>query len=66
MAGIELRNVRKSYGEVDAIRDVSLTIKEGEFVVLWGRRVAGSQRCYVASPGSNQSHRVGYSWMASM
>ena len=36
MAGIELHNIRKSYGEVDAIRDVSLTFNEGEFVVLVG------------------------------
>ncbi len=36
MAGIELRNIQKSYGDVDAIRDVSLKIKEGEFVVLVG------------------------------
>ena len=36
MASIELKNIRKSYGHVEVIRDVSLKISEGEFVVLVG------------------------------
>ena len=36
MAGVELVNINKSFGAVDVIRNVSLTIKEGEFVVLVG------------------------------
>ena len=36
MASIELKNIRKSYGSVEVIRDVSLKITEGEFVVLVG------------------------------
>jgi len=36
MASVELENIRKSFGAVDAIRDVSLTVNEGEFVVLVG------------------------------
>ena len=36
MASIELKNIRKSYGSVEVIRDVSLSIAEGEFVVLVG------------------------------
>lgn len=36
MASVELVNVSKSFGSVDVIRDVSLTITEGEFVVLVG------------------------------
>jgi ABC-type Fe3+/spermidine/putrescine transport system ATPase subunit len=33
---IELRNVSKRYGAVPALRDVNLTIQEGEFVTLLG------------------------------
>ncbi|QPC91787.1 ABC transporter ATP-binding protein [Mesorhizobium sp. INR15] len=36
MAGLELENIKKSFGAVDVIRDVSLSINEGEFVVLVG------------------------------
>jgi multiple sugar transport system ATP-binding protein len=36
MTSVELRDIRKSYDKVEAIRAVSLTIEEGEFVVLVG------------------------------
>ena len=36
MASVKLENIRKSFGSVEVIRDVSLTIEEGEFVVLVG------------------------------
>ncbi len=36
MAAIELRNIRKDYGSVTVIREISLAIESGEFVVLVG------------------------------
>jgi ABC-type sugar transport system ATPase subunit len=33
---LELQNVRKSYGAVEVIREVSLSIEEGDFIVLVG------------------------------
>jgi len=36
MASIELRNVRKSFGVVDVIKGVDLTIRKGEFMVFVG------------------------------
>ncbi|MGE0970031.1 ABC transporter ATP-binding protein [Klebsiella sp. WOUb02] len=36
MGAVVLNNVRKSYGEVNVIKDVSLTIPDGEFCVLVG------------------------------
>ena len=36
MAELQLRNVRKSFGSVDVIRGVDLTIKSGEFMVFVG------------------------------
>ncbi|MEO1748579.1 MAG: sn-glycerol-3-phosphate ABC transporter ATP-binding protein UgpC [Pseudomonadota bacterium] len=36
MGQIELQNVIKSFGEVNVIKDISLDIKEGEFVVFVG------------------------------
>lgn len=36
MAGLELHNIHKSYGATEVIRDVSLSVMEGEFVVLVG------------------------------
>ena len=36
MAGVEIRKVRKSFGRVDVIHGIDLTVKDGEFVVLVG------------------------------
>jgi lactose/L-arabinose transport system ATP-binding protein len=36
MAGLELKQVRKSYGAVDVVHGVDLTIGDGEFVVFVG------------------------------
>ena len=36
MAKIELRNVKKSYGAVDVIKGIDLTIEKGEFMVFVG------------------------------
>jgi len=36
MATIELRHVWKKYGEVEAVRDLSLTCRDGEFLCLLG------------------------------
>ena len=39
---IEIRGLAKSYGDHQALHDVSLSIRPGEFVVVLGRRTAGS------------------------
>mmetsp|Transcript_6710 Transcript_6710/g.11755 ORF Transcript_6710/g.11755 Transcript_6710/m.11755 type:complete len:93 (-) Transcript_6710:11-289(-) len=36
MALLELRNVKKSYGEVEVIHGVDITVKSGEFCVFVG------------------------------
>lgn len=36
MGSVVLNSVRKSYGDVHVIKDVSLTIPDGEFCVLVG------------------------------
>ncbi|MBS3650046.1 sn-glycerol-3-phosphate ABC transporter ATP-binding protein UgpC [Pseudaminobacter sp. 19-2017] len=36
MASVELRNIAKSFGSVEAVRDVSLSIGDGELVVFLG------------------------------
>ena len=36
MARIELNSVAKSYGDVEVLRDINLTIEDGEFIVLVG------------------------------
>ena len=41
MAAIEVQGVRKSYGDVRAVADVSLSIAEGEIVALLGPNGAG-------------------------
>ncbi|MFB9175366.1 ABC transporter ATP-binding protein [Roseibium salinum] len=41
MARIELQNVTKRYGGTRALKDLSLTVEDGEFFVLLGRTGAG-------------------------
>ena len=36
VAAVEIRSVRKSFGRVDVIHGIDLTVKDGEFVVLVG------------------------------
>jgi ABC-type sugar transport system ATPase subunit len=36
MATVELRHVWKKYGDVEAVRDLSLTCRDGEFLCLLG------------------------------
>lgn len=38
---LELRNIRKSFGAIEAIRDVSFTVERGEVVALLGDNGAG-------------------------
>src|ERR1700752_236803 len=41
MANVSLRHVSKRFGDIEAVRDLSLTINDGEFVVLLGPSGAG-------------------------
>jgi multiple sugar transport system ATP-binding protein len=41
MADVSLRNVSKRFGTIEAVRDLSLTVNDGEFVVLLGPSGAG-------------------------
>jgi len=41
MADVALQNISKRFGRVDAVRDLSLTINDGEFIVLLGPSGAG-------------------------
>ena len=47
MADIKLENVTKRFPDgYEAVRDMNLDIKDGEFMILVGRRAAGSRpRC---------------------
>ncbi len=38
---LEVKNVRAAYGRIEAIKDISLTVNEGEIVVIVGRNGAG-------------------------
>ena len=41
MAGIEIRNLRKHFGDLNAVDGVSLSIRDGEFLVLLGSSGSG-------------------------
>ncbi len=48
---IEIRGLAKSYGAHQALKDVTLSIRPGEFVVVLGPRAPASRRCCAASTG---------------
>ena len=41
MANVSLRDISKRFGQIDAVRDLSLVVNNGEFVVLLGPSGAG-------------------------
>jgi ABC-2 type transport system ATP-binding protein len=41
MAAIAIKSLRKSYGRVDAVKDVSMTVDDGEIVAMLGPNGAG-------------------------
>jgi multiple sugar transport system ATP-binding protein len=41
MANVSLRHISKRFGHVDAVRDLSLVVNDGGFVVLLGPSGAG-------------------------
>lgn len=41
MADVELQNISKSFGQIEAVKEVSLAIADGEFLVLLGPTGAG-------------------------
>src|ERR1700746_2929506 len=41
MANVSLRHISKRFGYLDAVRDLSLAVNDGEFVVLLGPSGAG-------------------------
>ncbi len=45
MSQIVLNNLGKSYGNVSIIKGISLSIHEGEFIVLVGRPGVGNPPC---------------------
>ncbi len=50
---LELRNVQTFYGNIQALRDVSLTVKQGEIVTLIGANGAGKSTTLMTICGVN-------------
>ena len=46
MATLEAKNLAKSYGKKPVVRDVSLSVKQGEIVGLLGPNGAGKTTCF--------------------
>ncbi len=49
---LEVRNLRASYGEIEALRDVSFTVEPGAIVALLGANGAGKTTCLRAITGT--------------
>ena len=51
MARIELRNIQKFFGAIQVLKDVNLTIEDGEFVVMLGQSGCGKTTTLRRLPG---------------
>lgn len=54
---LELRNIQTFYGNIQALKDVSLTIREGEIVTLIGANGAGKSTTLMSISGINPPRR---------
>ena len=45
MGFLDIDNVTKSYGTVEVLHRVDISVGEGEFLVLVAPRAAGNRRC---------------------
>jgi branched-chain amino acid transport system ATP-binding protein len=54
---LELRNISTYYGNIQALKDVSLTINEGEIVTLIGANGAGKSTTLMSISGVNPPRR---------
>jgi branched-chain amino acid transport system ATP-binding protein len=60
MAMLEVENVHVYYGNIHALKGVSLTVEEGEIVTLIGANGAGKSTTLSAACGSHARGR--YAW----
>lgn len=44
---LEIKNVKKSFGAVDVLHDISLSVEQGEVVAIIGPSGSGNQHCCV-------------------
>ena len=57
MSAIEIRNVAKSYGALEVMRDISMQIESGEFVVFVGPSGCGKVHAAADDRRSGRNHR---------
>ena len=66
MASVELNNVRKSFGRVEVVHGVDISIDDGEFVVLVGPSGCGKSTLLRMIAGleeiSSGEIRIGDAW----
>ena len=62
MATLELHGLRKSFGLIDVLHGIDLTLADGEMLVIVGPPGAASRRCCGWSRGWNGRPRDGWCW----
>ena len=46
---LQIKDLKKSFGDNQILKGISLDVKQGEVVVILGSQVVGNRLCYAAS-----------------
>ena len=63
---LQIKDLRKSFGDNEILKGISLDVKQGEVVVILGSSGCGKSTCYVASMAWRPLKEAIFSWMASL
>ena len=64
---LQIKDLRKSFGDNEILKGISLDVKQGEVVVILGSSgFVGNRPCYVASMAWRPFKEAIFSWMASL
>ena len=56
---LDIRNLSKNFGSIEILKNINISIDEGDFLVLVGPLDAGNRPCSIALRGWSPSAMVG-------
>ena len=63
---LQIKDLKKSFGDNEILKGISLDVKQGESLLSWVPQVVGNRPCYVASMAWRRFKEATFSLMASL